>query len=172
MNHQIDHCNADHRLAALRERLVVFGQAAVLAQPGKGALHDPAFGEDLEGVCHVAFDDLHEAARPAADPIDEFSGVRAIGEDQLHPPKARSQLADHQLAAVAILDVGRMHDQRDDQSERVDDQMTLATLDLLGRVEPAVPPFSAVLTDWLSMMPTLGLRVLPALRRTLARSRS
>jgi hypothetical protein len=59
-----------------------------------------------------------------------------------------------------------MDNQRHDQTDGIDDQMTLAAKDFLARVVPAIPPFSAVFTDWLSMMPTLGLGLRPAFRRT------
>jgi hypothetical protein len=81
-------------------------------------------------------------------------------------------LSDEQATAVAILNVRRVNHERYDQTQRVDDYMTLAAKDFLPRVVPAIPPFSAVFTDWLSMMPTLGVGLLPTLRRTWARRRS
>ena len=98
--------------------------------------------------------------------------IAAVREDQLHSSEACTQLTNQQLAAIAILGVGRMHHQGDDQPQRVDDQMPLAARDLLTRIVTAVPPFSVVLTDWLSMMPTLGTGFLPTSRRTCPRSRS
>jgi hypothetical protein len=78
----------------------------------------------------------------------------------------------YKTTAVAILNVGRMDDQCHDEAQRIDDQMPLAALYFLARVVAARPPFSAVLTDWLSRMPTLGVGFLPAFVRTRARSRS
>ena len=54
-----------------------------------------------------------------------------------------------------------MHDNGDQQAERVDEDVALATIDLLARVVAVRPPFSVVFSDWLSMMPALGLRFRP-----------
>ena len=172
MNHQIDHSNNDHRLTAAGQSFIVFRQSAVLAQPGKRALDDPSFGQHDESTRQRTFDDLDEAPVPAARPIDEPAGVTAICKDQLQAAETGSQLSNQQLTAVAVLNIGRMNNQGDDQTDRVDDQMTLATQDFLARVVPTIPPFSAVFTDWLSMMPTLGVGLRPSFRRTRARSRS
>jgi len=117
-------------------------------------------------------DDLDEAAVPAAGPVDESAGVPTVGEDQLHTPEACTQLMDQQHSPIAILNVGRVHDEGHDQAERIDDQVTLAPQYFLARIVPPRPPFSAVLTDWLSRIPTLGVGFLPALRRTSLRRRS
>ena len=56
------------------------------------------------------------------------------------------------------------------QAERVDQDVPLLALDLLARVVArridARPPFSALLTLWLSMIAAVGLASLPALSRT------
>jgi hypothetical protein len=57
----------------------------------------------------------------------------------------------------------------EDHSERVDDEMTFSSVDFLARVISAEPPFSVVLTDWLSMMAALGVGFRPSWRRTCAR---
>ena len=172
MDHQVGHGNEDHRLAALGQRFVVLRQSAVLAEPGKGALDDPSFGQHNELVQQGTLDDLDKTSVPATRPVHELPGIAAIGEDPLQTPETRSQLADQQFSAVAVLNIGRVHHERDDQAEGVDNQVTLAPRDFLARVVPTIPPFSAVLTDWLSMIPTLGVGFLPAFLRTWARSRS
>jgi hypothetical protein len=45
---------------------------------------------------------------------------------------------------------------REDQAEAVDEDVPLAAIDLLARVVALRPPFSVVLTDWLSMMAAEG----------------
>jgi hypothetical protein len=162
MDHQVDHGNEDHRLAALGQGLVVLGESAVLSEPGKGAFDDPSFGQHDEPMQQGTLDDLDNASVPAAGPVDEAPGIAAVGEDQLQTPKTCSQLPDQQFPTIAVLNVGRVHHQRHDQAEGVDDQMTLAPKDFLARVVPTIPPFSAVLTDWLSRIPTLGVGFLPA----------
>ena len=66
---------------------IVFGKAAVLSEPGEGALDHPAFGQDFEtGI--DAFDDfdLQPAARDQRlDPSQKVAGVSTVGEELVHP---------------------------------------------------------------------------------------
>lgn len=172
MEHDVGHGNEDHRLAAFDQGLVVFGQSAVLAEPGERALHDPPLGQHDEAAARVTLDNLDEPTVPPANPMRELPSVSAVGKDQLQSAKTCAQLLNEQAATVAVLDIRRMHDEGDDQPKRIDDHMPLAPTYLLARVVPTVPPFSAVLTDWLSIMPTLGVGFLPTFFRTRARSRS
>jgi len=70
------------------------------------------------------------------------------------------QSGHEQHAAVAILNVGPMHDGVHQQALRVDEDMALFAFDLFARVEAvridAGPPFSALFTLWLSMMAAVG----------------
>jgi hypothetical protein len=56
---------------------------------------------------------------------------------------------------------------------RIDDEVALAPLDLLARIithrVDRDPPFSADLTDWLSMIPALGLGSRPICSRSFTR---
>ena len=172
MHHQVDHRNADHGLTAFGECFVVFRQSPVSTEPGERPFHNPSFGQDFKGMDRGSFHDLDGPATPSGRPVHEFARVPAVGEDDFQSSESSSQSFHQQLAAIAVLDVGRVHDQRQDQTQRVNDQMTLAALDFLARVVTARPPFSAVFTDWLSMMPAEGEGFLPAFRRTWARRRS
>ena len=107
---------------------------------------------------------------PADRPIHKLPGITAIGPDDFKAPPSRTQLPDQQLTTVTVLDVGGVNDQREDQTERVNDDMALAPLGFLARIVPSVAPFSAVLTDWLSMMPALGVGFRPSSIRTRRRS--
>ena len=170
MKHHIDHGNEDHRLTALRQRFIVFGKSAVLPKPRKCSFNDPSLGKDDELVRLRAFDDFDDPAVPANRPIHKLPGITAIGPNHFKAPPSRTQLLDQQLAAVTVLDVGRVNDQREDQAERVNNDMALAPLGFLARIVPSVAPFSAVLTDWLSMMPALGVGLRPSWHRTRRRS--
>ncbi len=172
MNHQVDHSNEYHCFTTLCQCLVVLRQAAVLTQPGEGSFDNPSLWQHHKPMQCRTLDDFNEAPGPTARPVNKPAGIAAVGENQLQASKTRSQLVEQQLAAVAILDAGRMDNQRYDQANGVDDQMTLTAKDFLARIVPTIPPFSAVFTDWLSMMPTLGVGLRPSFRRTWPRSRS
>ncbi len=170
MNHHIDHGNAYHGFAALNQRLIVFGESSIFAQPSERSLDNPALGKDDKLVRVRTFDDFDNSAVPADRPIHKLSGIATIGPDHFKAPPSRPQLLDQQLAAITVLDVGRVNDQREDQAERVNNDVTLAPLGFLARIVPSVAPFSAVLTDWLSMMPALGVGLRPSSIRTRRRS--
>ena len=170
MNHHIDHGNAYHGFAALNQRLIVFGKPSVLTEPGERSLNNPSLGQDDKLVRVRTLDDFDDPAVPADRPIHKLPGITAVGPDHFKAPPSRTQLLDQQLAAVTVLDVGRVNDQREDQAERVNDDMALAPLGFLARIVPSVAPFSAVLTDWLSMMPALGVGLRPSSIRTRRRS--
>ena len=128
-----------------------------------------------------AFDDptawkRHESFRPIG-ALDDFSFelwqdlrqgllkvrplVATIGkelfQERVHPEKGRKK----QDAAIAILDIGRMNDGVQQQTQRVYENMALLALDLFARVIAmridAAPPFSALFTLWLSTMAAVGL---------------
>lgn len=172
MNHHIDHRDEDHGFAAVGESLVVLRQSPVSSEPREGAFDDPSLGKHDEFPHFGSLHDLDRAAIPSRSPTHEPACIATIGEDDLQPPKTRAQLFDEKLAAIAVLNIGGMNDQRQDQAERVHDDVALAAMRLLAGVVAARPPFPAVLTVWLSMIPTLGVGFLPTRRRSCSRSAS
>jgi len=92
--------------------------------------------------------------------------VSAIGIDALDEGEAAAGVAQHGRRPVAILDIGRMDGDAQQQAERIDEDVALAAFDLLARVIPRRierdPPFTAPLALWLSMMAALGLASRPA----------
>src|SRR5215468_6875949 len=82
---------------------------------------------------------------------------KELFQERVHPEKGRKK----QDAAIAILDIGRMNDGVQQQTQRVYENMALLALDLFARVIAmridAAPPFSALFTLWLSTMAAVGL---------------
>ena len=82
---------------------------------------------------------------------------KELFQERVHPEKGRKK----QDAAIAILDIGRMNDGVQQQTQRVYENMALLPLDLFARVIAmridAAPPFSALFTLWLSTMAAVGL---------------
>lgn len=148
-------------------------QASETAEPGKGAFDDPALGEDFESDGGGrAFDDLD---CPATGLGRSLRGLRpliaAVAVDALNEREQTTRAAiEHQRHPVAILNVGGMDRHAQQQAERIDEDMALATRDLLAciealRVEQG-PPFCAPLALWLSMIAVVGLASRPARSRT------
>lgn len=77
-----------------------------------------------------------------------------------------------QLSTLTVLHASGGDDDRQQQAERIDEDVAFAAFDLFMRVKAADPPFSVVFTDWLSMIPALGWRCWPVATRTSPRNRS
>jgi len=95
--------------------------------------------------------------------------IAAIGvefqQERIHSEHGRHD----QRAAIAILNVGGVHDGVDQQALRVDKNVPLLALDLLSRVVTRrinrSPPFSALFTLWLSITAAVGLASLETASR-------
>jgi hypothetical protein len=102
-------------------------------------------------------------------PLYEFSGIPTICPDEFEAHELLSDQVEQNLGAVTILDVCCMDYHNEYQSKSVYEQMPLASINLLASVISMEPPFSVVLTDWLSMIAALGsasrLHEAPCLRR-------
>ena len=167
MEHELDHCDTYHGFASVGEILVVFAEASVAAQPTERSFHDPAMGEDMESLQVIgSANDLEDPATDVGNPSDQLAGIPAIGPDQLDSREKRPYFLQQQLGPVAILDVGRMHHHPEQQPYGIYEDMPLAAVDLLAGVVAVRPPFSVVLTDWLSMIAALGCSSRPARFRT------
>ena len=70
--HDADHGEAEEGGDGSRVTLEVAGQAAVSADPGKGALDDPALGQDDEAMGIAALDDLQGPAAGLGDDLAIF----------------------------------------------------------------------------------------------------
>jgi hypothetical protein len=87
--------------------------------------------------------------------------VRGVGKQFLEKRESCEQVGQDHQAAIAILHISRRHHRVQQQSHRINEDMTLLALDQLAGIEPmridADPPFSALFTLWLSMMQAVGL---------------
>ena len=146
--------------------------AAAVREPSERPFYDPAFGENLKAHTRSPLHDRQGPADSLAEPLDQLPRVAAIGKDHLQAWQHTFDLLDQQFAAVAILNVSRMDEHGQEQTQRIDYQVPLATFDLFTRVVPANPFFDVVFADWLSMMPTLGWGLRPSAWRSRTRSLS
>ena len=151
--------------------LVVSGEPAAAADPGEGALHNPALWEDDKAVAVAAADDLQLPDAGAGDGgLPLLPLIARIGDDALDEREAPSGLPQQRLGAVAILHAGRVDVDGEQQAERVGQDGALAAQHRLarviaGRVERS-PPLRAPFALWLSMIAGVGLASRPAFSRT------
>ena len=135
--HDADHGETDEGGDGMSIALEVAGEASIAADPRQGAFDDPAFGQDDEAVQLVALDDLEFPGAGLCDGAGRFHALIAgIGEDALDEREevARAPI-ENEPRAIAILHIGRMDDDVQQETERVDENMPLAARDLLARIE-------------------------------------
>lgn len=113
-------------------------QTAIAANTRQRAFDDPALGQDEKFVQIIALDDLdHPMAGAGSGPCDAWSLVAGIGEDALDEgEQAAGASIENQPGPVAVLNVGGMDDDVQQETERVDKDMALAPDDLLARIIP------------------------------------
>ncbi len=105
-------------------------------------------------------------------PAQLLAAIGAVGEDRLKERKKPAGPAiQDQQGAVTILDIGRMDGRVEDQTEGVDEKVALLALDFLARIIArrvyGAPPFSVLLTLWLSITPAEGLASRPSSSRAM-----
>ena len=175
MKHYINHCNADHGFAAVRQRLVVFAESAIFAEPAESSFHDPAPRQDDEPLAvGRTFHNIEYPTAAPGSPVHERSCISAIGPDPFQTGKPTPQLLKHEFRPVTVLHFGAMDDDGKQQAQRVNDDMTLTAHYFLARIVTVRPPFcgAAVLTDWLSNTAAEGELSRPASTRTFSRRAS
>jgi len=97
-----------------------------------------------------------------------ISGIGEYAKDE--GPHGARAWAQHKRCAIAILNVGGVDGNAQQEAERIDEYMPLAARDLFAgvialRIEQS-PPFGAALALWLSMMAAVGLASRPSCSRT------
>ena len=166
----MNHRNMNPSFSCFRQGFVVLAEPTTPTQPSQSAFYNPPTRQHLKPVTvRRASDDLQQPATEGTSPIDQLPSVAPIGPDQLEPGVSPGQSAQHQFGSVAVLDIRSVDNDRQKQAKRINYQMALAAGDLLARIIAPRPPFSVVLTDWLSMMAALGVGSRPSDSRTLGR---
>ena len=136
--HDADHGQPDEGGDGAGVSLEVTCQAAIAADPGQGSFDDPALGQDNEFVQFVALDDLENPTAGAGSGLrGAWALIAGIGEDALDEgEEAAGASIEDQSRPVAVLNVGGMNDDVQQEAERIDKDMALAPGDLLARIKP------------------------------------
>jgi hypothetical protein len=134
--HDADHGEAEEGRYGSRVTLEVAGQAAVAADPGKGALDDPTLGQDDEAMGIAALDDLHLPGASLGDELGHlWPLVAGVGKDAFDEREGSPCRAQHLARAIAVLHVGRVDGHAQQEAQRIDQDVALAAGDLLARIE-------------------------------------
>src|SRR4051794_3250153 len=103
-----------------------------------------------------------EAGEQGREPV-----VGPVGEHRLQPRVEPLQAPEEIADPVGVLHVGGVDDDAEQQTRGVDRDVPLPAPDLLGRVVAARPPFSVVLTLWVSTIAAVGLGSRPSRSRSI-----
>ena len=134
--HDADHGEAEEGGDGSGVALEVAGQAAVAADPGEGALDDPALGQDDEAMGIAALDDLQRPGSGLGDHLGHLRPlVAGVGEDAFDERKGSPRGAQQVTRAIAILNVGRVDGDAQQEAQRIDQDVALAAGDFLARVK-------------------------------------
>lgn len=135
--HETDHGEADEGGNGASVALEIARQAAIAADPGQAPLDDPALGQSDELVQFAAFDDFHDpAAGGGCGALDTRALIAGVGEDAMDERKQPTRAPiENQPCAVAVLHVGGVDHDIQQEAERIDENMALAARDLLGRIK-------------------------------------
>src|SRR5260221_1780882 len=146
-------------------------QPTIAAQPGKGAFDHPAPGQRVEALDIVsAFDNFQDPAEATPYPAHQRPFVDVIRPDQAQAWKMSRHRAEHQAGTGWVLQASTMHHHHQQQAQCIHHNMAFAPFDALTRIKALQPPFSVVLTLWLSILAALGWASCP--KHTRSRSRS
>lgn len=162
----------DKRQGVSRQVFKILCQPPASSQPSKCSFDHPSARDDFEALRLIgALDDFGDQERQnlLLRRLEFRSLIAAVGEELAQKRVQSEQCRQHQLAAVAILNIGGMDNRMQQQAYRIDENMALLALDLFPRVVAvridASPPFSAPLTLWLSMTQAVGLASRPIASR-------
>ena len=135
--HDADHGEADEGCGGSRIALEVACETAVAADPGQRSFDDPALWQDDEAVRLVALDDLQLPGAALGHGGGRFRTlVAGVGEDALDErEQAACASVENQARPIAVLHIGRVDHDIQQQAERVDEDVTLAAGDLLARIK-------------------------------------
>jgi hypothetical protein len=79
-------------------------------------------------------------------PVHQWTGIGPIGLDMPQTRTCVPQNRQDTCCTVTVLHTGGRHDHHEDQPQRIDEEMTLAPLDVFPLVVATDPPFSVALT--------------------------
>jgi hypothetical protein len=152
---------------------IIFSQTPEMNQPREGALHNPAFGKDVEAG-FVSGNNLQPSSltvKEIAHPCHQLAGISAVGKDDTQPPKVQS-LFQNDSRPVAILDPRSMNDGHENQAKGIHQEVTLAAYHLLACI---VAAFSGLVSHFNRLRvedPRSRGFFFPCLARTLSRRAS
>lgn len=150
------HRQIEKAFSNLRSLFVVLAQAPKTIQPAESAFNNPSFGLRTESRCFLAGSNLRFDAENLLTPMHKrITGISFVKKEQFQPIK-QGQTLQKPLGRDFVLFISWMNQRSQQPALCIDRYLALATLLALKWVKSTGPLFSAVCTDWLSTITTLG----------------
>jgi hypothetical protein len=167
---QPTHRQVDHHFAALGEVRILFTQPALAPNPGDRAFyHPPAWqdGEgrqgrrlDIEGIPAPALGALNNVQGPFAllfHPMAQpLAAIGHVGPDVLQPLARLVGSGQEPGRHIGVPQIGGVDEDTPHETRRLNEEMALAAVELLGAIIAVGPPCSVVFTVCASMMAAEG----------------
>ena len=133
--HDADHGETNEGSHGCGVAFEVAGQASIATDPGERPLDNPPFGQNLKSGSVRSLDDLQSPSTGAPHRHRHFaSGISAISKNAFDEREQSSRPTQQLQGAITVLNIGGMNDDVQQEAQRVDQDVPLATLDLLARV--------------------------------------
>src|SRR5579875_577026 len=153
-----DRSNLDQGFAAGRQALIIASQTPVPDQPAQSAFHFPSVPLDLEAsreANQFAIDDGpwvrfgHNFGVPTQmhfDPGNERPSIAAVSEQMRKARETASQLLQEQGSTSTIDEPSRMNLDGEQQSEGINQNMPLATIDFFQERQTLLDPWGILVS--------------------------
>jgi len=152
VQHDPDGGEGGHGFGDVGAFLVILGQASPPSEPPEGSFDHPAARDEDEAAAGDAPDNDQRQSEQKTGEDHRHPIIAAVGEDRSQPAVEPLDPRQQRSGAVGVLDAGGVDEDAEQEARGVDRDVTLAALDLLGRVKASGAPFSVVLTLWVSMI--------------------
>src|SRR5258708_7025549 len=119
--------------------LEILGEATTSVEPGQGPFNHPAFRLGLESADTLrSCDDLNGPRPQLGDGVEQFvAAVDPVGEDMPQPGERVAELLQQRHRAMIVLDIGWVHLQDKQRTDRIGDDVTFASHHFLSHIKPA-----------------------------------
>lgn len=170
MKHPMYHRHINPGLADGGQGFIILAETTILAQPGKGALDNPTFGQDNECFQVAAPDNFRTHIEQDVTPVQQCRTIIAAIQQQFCPTRIQRHAPEQMFDTIAVCPVRRVNHYPHQPALTIDHDVPFASFHLFAAVVAPRPPFSVVLTDWLSAISKLGSASRPACWRTSTRN--
>lgn len=155
------HDGVNDSIGCFHPIFVILAQPTIEIEPTKGAFHDPTPGLYFKAALVIGAQDDVDVDTELRGAVNETTAISRISPDFAKAREGLRQAIEQPTGHRAILITGFGDKGFEDQTFRIDDQVTFASLDLFACVVASTAPFSVVFTVWLSMMAALGVASRP-----------